>query len=410
MLYLPAILGLAVLMIVHECGHYFVARAFGLRVERFAIGFGPPIWRHQPKGSDTTFQVSLIPFLAYVQIAGMNPFEETDPDDKGSYANASLVARISSIIAGPLANYFFASVVFLAALLIGGKYADEPVVTVVPDSAAEVAGLQDGDKIVAIEGEPINEWEQIPDYILPRAGEQVQLSIVRDGRQRQVVVIPREKEGKGFLGVGRSKVSMPVSEAATQAVVQPALIVKLTVESLGRMIAGEEEGQLTGPIGIMRETKKAAALGLPVYLSIIGFLSTSVGFFNMLPVPALDGGRLVFLAYEAITRRRPNQKFEAQIHMAGMLLLLTALVFVSFREWRSDKTPSEKAAERKEQARLEELRKQKAAEQKAKAEDSSLNPPEKPDQETSQEKGENQSPDEKTSQTDEDISRTKSPQ
>ncbi len=350
MLYLPAILGLAVLMIVHECGHYFVARAFKLRVDRFAIGFGPPIWKHQPKGSPTIFQVGLIPFLAYVQISGMNPFEEIDPEDKGSYANASLLARISTIFAGPLANYVFASIVFFAALMLGGKYAEEPVVTVVPDSAAEVGGLLDGDEIVAIEGKKIEKWEQIPDFILPRAGEKVHLDVRREGQTRSLVVVPREQEGKGFLGVGRAKLPMPVGQAVTQSILQPALIVKLTVVSLGRMLTGQEDGQLTGPIGIMRETKKAAEMGLPIYLSIIGFLSTSVGFFNMLPVPALDGGRLAFLGYEAITRRRPNQKVEAQIHMAGMLLLLTALVLVSFREFNSDKTPSEVAAEKREQA------------------------------------------------------------
>lgn len=349
MLYLPAILGLAILMIVHECGHYFGARAFGMRVERFSIGFGPPIWRHQPKGSDTTFQVALIPFLAYVQIAGMNPFEEIDPADKGSYANASLTGRIVAIIAGPLANYLFASVVFFAAMIVGGRYVEDPTVSVVANSAAEAAGVRSGDRILTIDDKAVQRWDEIPELILPKAGQDVRLKIARDGAQLGLVVHVREQEGKGFLGVGRMKEAVPFTEALTQSIIQPAVIVGLTVVSLGKMITGQEEGQLTGPIGIMRETKKAAELGLPVYLSIIGFLSTSVGFFNMLPLPALDGGRLMFLAYEAITRRRPNQKFEAQIHMAGMLLLLTALLLVSFREWGSDKSPSEEAAAKRKQ-------------------------------------------------------------
>ena len=112
-----AILGLAVLMVVHEGGHYLVARRFGMRVTKFSIGFGPTLWKKRPKGSPTTFQIAIIPFLAYVQIAGMNPFEDVDPNDKGSYANGSLIARISAIVAGPLANYLFASVFFFAALI-----------------------------------------------------------------------------------------------------------------------------------------------------------------------------------------------------------------------------------------------------------------------------------------------------
>ena len=124
--YLVAILGLAVLMVAHESGHYFAARKFGMRVVRFSIGFGPRIWRHKPPDSDTVYQVALIPFLAYVQIAGMNPYEESDPNDAGSYANASLWARIVTIAAGPLTNYFFASVLIFFGLLIGGKeVADE---------------------------------------------------------------------------------------------------------------------------------------------------------------------------------------------------------------------------------------------------------------------------------------------
>ena len=100
--YVIAALGLAVLMVVHEGGHYLSARKFGMRVIKFSIGFGPTLWRHRPKGSPTIYQVAIIPFLAYVQIAGMNPYEENDPKDTGSYANASLWARIVTIAGGPV--------------------------------------------------------------------------------------------------------------------------------------------------------------------------------------------------------------------------------------------------------------------------------------------------------------------
>ena len=354
MFYLAGILGLALLMIVHEYGHFFAARAFNMRVERFSIGFGPAIWRHQPRGSDTVFQVALIPFLAYVQIAGMNPFEESDPNDKGSYANASLIGRIIAIVAGPLANYLFASVLFFAAALLGGKLSEEPIVTVLPDGAAAQAGLQSGDVIVSIDGHAIKTWKDIPGQITPHPEKSLTVQVDRAGKPLDLQVIPRPRDGKGFIGVTGKEIPMPISEAATHAVVQPAVIVAITTVSIARMITGKEKGQLSGPIGIMRESKKAAELGLAFYLMLLGFLSTSVGFFNMLPLPALDGGRLVFLAYEAITRQKPNQKFEAQVHMVGMLMLLTTLVIVSFQEWRSDKTPSELAQE----SRKEELKAQ----------------------------------------------------
>src|SRR5271166_3420416 len=170
---LVAILGLAVLMIVHEGGHYIAARRFGMRVVRFSIGFGPTLWRHKPKDSPTVYQVALIPFLAYVQIAGMNPYEESDPKDAGSYANASLWGRIVTIAAGPLTNYFFASVLIFFGLLIGGReVADDASMRVVVESGpAQAAGLQTGDRVLAVNGEAVHDWAHLKKAVSSHPGE-----------------------------------------------------------------------------------------------------------------------------------------------------------------------------------------------------------------------------------------------
>ena len=154
-----AILGLAVLMIVHEAGHYLAARRFGMRVIRFSIGFGPTLWKHKPKDSATVYQVAVIPFLAYVQIAGMNPYEENDPKDPGSYANASLWARIVTIAAGPLTNYFFASILIFFGLLIGGnEVPDETSMRVIVEPGpAQTAGVETDDHIHAVNGAPVHD-------------------------------------------------------------------------------------------------------------------------------------------------------------------------------------------------------------------------------------------------------------
>ncbi len=348
---LLALLGIALLMIVHEAGHYFVARAFGMRVDRFAIGIGPTIWKHQPKNSDTLFLVGLIPFMAYVQIAGLNPFEEVEDDDEGSYANASLVARIAAIIAGPLANYLFASVVFFASFLAIGKSTTE--VLVASDTAAEEAGFKDHDVIVSIDRTKIETWRDLVQKVSPSAGKKLSVVVLREGKEKEIAVTPRGEGGRGLLGVTSVRGPMPYREALVLCVEQPAQLVAANVVGIFRMITGKESAQLSGPLGLMRETKKAAESGLGEYLWIVAFLSTAVGFFNMLPVPALDGGRLLFLGYEAVTRRRPNQKVEAQIHMLGMVLLLTTLVLVTYREWGTDKTPSEQAAEARKKELLE---------------------------------------------------------
>jgi regulator of sigma E protease len=327
---LVSILGLALLMVIHEGGHLIAARAFGMRVIRFSIGFGPALWRHQPKGSDTIYQIALIPFLAYVQIAGMNPLEEIDPDDKGSYANASLVGRISAIVAGPLANYLFASVFFFVAFLIGG---DATKIQVMKDGAAQRAGLMNGDKVLSIDGTKINRWEQIPEMVLPRANQKMSVVVQRGAEQKTIEVVPepKAKSGGGQIGV-RPISSVPalgVKDAAVESVIHPAKVVEALVVGLGRMITGREKPEVSGPVGIVRETSRAAEQGPAEYLFLLGLLSAYLGGFNLLPFPALDGGRLMFLSYEAVTRRRPNARIEAHVHAVGLLMLLALIAVVS---------------------------------------------------------------------------------
>src|SRR5580692_1057420 len=206
---LVAILGLAVLMIVHEAGHLLAARAFGMRVVRFSIGFGPALWRYQAKGSETVYQVALIPFLAYVQIAGMNPFEEVDADDKSSYANASLIGRVSAIFAGPMANYLFASVLFFASLIIGGK----PVPTtsvVVMDGPAKTAQMKKGDTILNIDGIAVTDWEQMRQLILARPNKELAVEILRGQEHLTLKVTPQLKEGGGKIGVSPIEKQVPI--------------------------------------------------------------------------------------------------------------------------------------------------------------------------------------------------------
>src|SRR6266487_472904 len=159
------ILGLGLLMVVHEFGHYIAARAFKMRVTRFSIGFGPALFRHTPKDSPTTYQIAIIPLLAYVQIAGMNPLEDIDPKDQGSYANASLIGRITTIFAGPLANYLFASVLFFAQMMVGGLPVPTTKVNVQPKSAAEMGQMKTGDKVVEVAGKSIGDWDQMKTVI-----------------------------------------------------------------------------------------------------------------------------------------------------------------------------------------------------------------------------------------------------
>lgn len=338
---LAAVFGLALLMIVHESGHHLIARAFGMRVLRFSIGFGPAIWRHQPKGSDTVYQVALIPFLAYVQIAGMNPFEEADPDDRGSYANATLTGRILTVIAGPMANYLFASVLFFGALMIGGQHVPTTIVELVDGGAAQVGQMKNGDEIVRIGGTRIETFEQMRQIILANPSQSLAVEVMRDGKPVELTVTPEPKgeNGGGLIGVAPAstrRVPVAVSEAVSISIARPAEVVYRLVVGLGRIATGKEKASLTGPVGISREIGKAANRGLDDYLYILGMLSAYLGGFNLLPIPALDGGRLMFLLYEGVARRKPNARIEAHIHAIGLLMFLALMVVVSVFDIRGE--------------------------------------------------------------------------
>jgi regulator of sigma E protease len=330
---LVAILGLAVLMIVHEGGHYLAARKFGMRVLRFSIGFGPTLWKHQPKDSPTVYQVALIPFLAYVQIAGMNPYEESDPKDPGSYANASLWGRIVTIAAGPLTNYFFASVLIFFGLLVGGKEVpDESSTRVsVEEGPAQTAGVQGGDRIDAINDVPVHNWDELRKGVNAHPNEPIDLTIDRDGTMIHKSVTP-DASGLIHVKVALHFEPVGVAEAAKISVIAPPLFVYENLKQIGKVITGKEKLQVSGPVGIVRETAKQAKMGPGTYLYFLGMLSAYLGAFNLLPFPALDGGRLLFLGAEAVSRRKADAKLEARVHAVGLLMLLTLILFVTYAD------------------------------------------------------------------------------
>ena len=363
---LIAILGLAVLMVVHEGGHYLAARRFGMRVTKFSIGFGPTLWKHRPKGSPTTFQIAIIPFLAYVQIAGMNPYEESDAKDPESYANASLWARIVTIAAGPLANYFFASVLMFGGYMLGGNQVSDDQsmkVFVAPKGPAAEAGMQENDRILTVNGDAVKDWEMLKKQIGAHPGEDIAIDVERvvkgppsagDGKAadaKEIVhltVKPNadgETKGKIMIGPPWRNEPVTVGQAALLSLTDPPKVVYNLVKGLGRMLSFKEKPELSGPVGIVGEVSKAAKDGPHTYLKLLGLLSAYLGGFNLLPLPALDGGRLLFLGFEAASRRRADAKVEAKVHAVGLLMFLTLIAFVTYTEvLPKQKTPNEDSA------------------------------------------------------------------
>lgn len=331
---LIAILGLAALMVVHEGGHYLAARRFGMRVTKFSIGFGPTLWKHTPKGSPTTFQIAIIPFLAYVQIAGLNPYEEIDPKDPESYSNASLWGRIVTITAGSLANYLFASVLMFFSFFLGGVPSMR--VTIGADGPAAQAGMQTADRILSIDGEAVRDWEHLTKIVSSHPGKQLDVLVERGSETVHLFPTPLgEGENKGrILITTYTNDPVSVGQAAVLSVTEPPKVVYVLVTGLVKAIVRTIQGhnELSGPVGMVRATASAAKSGAPVYLGLLGALSAYLGAFNLLPLPALDGGRLIFLLFEAASRRRADAKVEAMVHAIGLVMFLTLIAFVTYAE------------------------------------------------------------------------------
>jgi regulator of sigma E protease len=332
-----AIVGLGVLVVLHEGGHYLAARLCGMRVERFSIGFGPTLLGFKRGG--TTFQIAPIPLGGFVQITGLNPNEEFDHDDPMVYPNRPRWMRLFTVVAGPLANYITAFVIMLFVFSILGvplPSKTERVVDVEASSAAAIAGLKAGDVIAESNGHSITADHTIRDEIKTTAGVPLALKLLRDGKPLAVTVTPKQK-GPGQYQIGVfidhfDLTALPFPAAAKEALIYPYEKSKVILSGLYNMVTGKEKAELSGPIGITREIARAANRSIWDYFGIIAMLSVYLGLFNLLPLPALDGGRALFLIVEALIRRRINPRVEAAVHTVGLVVLLGVLLIVSFKD------------------------------------------------------------------------------
>jgi regulator of sigma E protease len=321
------------LILIHELGHFAVARACGMRVERFSVGFGPVVLRR--RYGDTEWAVSLVPFGGYVRIAGMGPAEEIDESDPATYANQPAWRRFLVILAGPAMNYALA--ILLAAAMLATLGFREPdgsatLGEVVAGGAAQRAGLRPGDRVLAVDGRPVATWEALVAEVVAHPGVPATLSVARgEGEPITVVATPEAVGGRGRLGVGQA---VRVVRAGPAAAIAAGARITTTraadiLAGLGQMITGKQRAELRGPIGIAQEMAKSARAGAAPFISIVWFISIALALFNLLPVPALDGGRLVFLVYEIVTHRRVNQRVENFVHLAGFVALFGLIIVVT---------------------------------------------------------------------------------
>ncbi|AUG53040.1 RIP metalloprotease RseP [Thalassospira marina] len=342
---------LSVLVFVHEYGHYWVAIKAGVKVESFSIGFGPEIVGWNDK-SGTRWKISALPLGGYVKMYGdMNPASAgmrddlTEEESKHAFHHKGLLARAAIVFAGPFANFIFAIVIFTILFAAVGQQRALPVVgDVSPDSAAASAGLQSDDQILAVDGQSIEWFDELSVLIRQKPGQQVDLTVKRGENTIEVMATPEavtQGDGPDAVTFGRLGVSAGkfVShrdgffDAVGHGVNTTFGIVTQTFSAIGEMIAGERDSsELGGPIRIAQMSGQVAEGGIAPLLSFMGYLSVSLGLINLMPVPLLDGGHLVFYLIEALRGKPMSAKAQEYGFRLGAGLVFSLIIFATWND------------------------------------------------------------------------------
>jgi regulator of sigma E protease len=334
---------LSILIVVHEVGHFIGAKKGGVRVEVFALGFGKKLFSR--KVGDTEYKFCALPFGGYVKMAGDNTEEAKGAADE--YLSATLFKRFRIIFLGPLFNYLLGILFFWVVFVAGYPRLLPTVGTVLDDMGAKAAGIVAGDTITAIEDHPVKYWDDLQRQIyLNRTRDAVSVVIDRAGTPITVSVRLKQKTLTSEVGRKRTVGLMGITPQGGTVVVKAgigrALVLSLqrtydltvmTYQALWSMATGKlsVRDSVTGPLGMFAITAEMSKLGLTAILSFIAILSISLGIFNLLPLPALDGGHLVLLLIEKLRGKPLSKKAEEIFNQAGFgfLILLAALVFMN---------------------------------------------------------------------------------
>jgi len=339
-----ALIGLGLLIVIHECGHFLVAKLSGVGVLTFSVGFGPKIWVR--KKGETEYALSAFPLGGYVKMVGEDPEEQVEQHDlERSFAHKGLLKRIAIVAAGPGFNLLLAVFLLLVVYLFYGvPVLSTQVGGIESGSPAERAGIRKGDRIVAINGRAVGEWDELAKAIKESDGSPLNIQIQRESQQLALTAQPVKKTGQNIfgekietwvIGIG-SQVSIEKgnpSRALIRAFQQTYEYAKLTLLALYKMINGDVSPRnLGGPILIAQMAGQQAQEGLGSFLAFVAILSINLGVLNLLPVPVLDGGHLLFFLIEAVIGRPVAVKHRERAQQVGMVLLMALMVYAFYND------------------------------------------------------------------------------
>ena len=353
------LLVISLIVFIHEMGHYLVGRWSGIGIVAFSFGFGPEIWGFTDRHG-TRWKISAIPLGGYVRFYGdadaastpdFDALEDLTPEERArTFTGAALWKRALTVAAGPIANFLLAIVILAGIFGVYGKYIADPVVAQLSEgSAAEAAGIIPGDLLLRIDGNPIATFDDVQRYVSIRPGVPMTLTVRRGGEEVNIPMTPKLTEIKdrfgnkielGIIGImtDRSSGNLRVvhftpGEAVVEAVRETGHIVTGTFRYIGNILAGRMKAdQLGGPIAVAQAAGQVATLGIVALLHLAAVLSVSIGLLNLMPVPVLDGGHLMFYAVEALRGKPVGETAQGIAFRVGMFLVLSLMVFVTWND------------------------------------------------------------------------------
>lgn len=340
MKFVIAIVIFSAIILFHELGHFLLAKKNKIRVNEFCLGLGPTLFGIQ-KG-ETTYSIKLLPFGGACMMEG----EDGESEDDGAFGQKSVWARMSVVVAGPVFNFIMAFV--LSFILISCIGIDVPVLSGVMNGySAQSAGMQEGDVIVKINQKPIHFYREVSMYTFFHPGETLEVTYKRGDERRTAIIEPTydEESGRYLLGIQtkNEREKGHVLKNLQYSAYEVKYWIWTTLESLKMLVTGRvSANELSGPVGIVKsigdtyDASKSDGI-FYIFLNMLNFsilLSANLGVMNLLPLPALDGGRLVFLIIEAVRRKKINPDKEGMVHFVGIVILMGLMVLVMFNDIR----------------------------------------------------------------------------
>ncbi len=325
---IASVLIFGLLILVHELGHYFVARLTGIRVLELAIGFGPKIFGWTKNNTD--YSLRIFPLGGFCRMLGENPEEANEPD---SFPQKPIISRAAVLVSGAGMNLILAVVVFFIIFffLIGVPVTNSGMIgQVIEEMPAVSAGLQKGDIITSIDGQPVGDWEDILVLISSKPATQIELLVERDNLEFPVLLQTEmdPETGRGMIGITPPVLKYRFFDSFTLSFQRFGMI----ISSIFQVITGRAPLDVAGPVGIIFVIGEVAQTGMVNLLLLTALISISLGIMNLLPIPALDGGRLFFLIIEGLRGKRIDPEKEGFIHFVGFAILILLILFVTYQD------------------------------------------------------------------------------